>query len=155
MVCLFVLSAVFCLAGVASATGSLPSGNGNPGPLYGTWGFSFVGAFKADHAPGSGNGTFVLDGKGNVTGGAVHCNIEGVQTDAKITGGKYSVSTDGSGYMTINTNSQFCDTGIDGIDLKFSIVDNNDKILFSSDGSDNFYNTGNLLPLTGEADPLH
>lgn len=150
VVCLLAMSAVFWTA--AALAGTLPVGDRSPTLLKGTYGFNFVSHFQVNQAPGGGNGTLVLDGKGNVTGGAAHCNIEGIETDANVTGGKYSLNHDGSGYMTINTDHQFCYTGINGIDLKVSVVHRGAKFLFSSDASNNFYLTGYYMPATGEAE---
>ncbi len=151
--------AAMVAATVAMAAGTLPPGNRNPALLNGTFGFSFNGGFYNDTtARASGAGTITFDGRGNVVGGIIHCDENTGQRDSAITGGRYSVNLDGSGYVTINTalsgpnDDYVCNTGNAGVDLFISVVSGGAKIRFATDGSGNFYDTGYFVPFNGEMD---
>ncbi len=142
-----------CAVGVANAT-SLPAGNRNPAILSGSYGYNFSGG-DADQGSGNiavGSGTIKFDGRGNVISGIVNCNNGGEFT-SNITGGAYTVNNDGTGFITINTDTEVCGDQ-PGIDLRISIVNGGARVLLSTDGSNLFYPTGGDGPAAGEFDKL-
>ncbi len=149
--------AAMLAATAAMATGVLPPGNRNPALLNGTFGFSFNGGYFSDSTVrASGAGTITFDGRGNVVGGIIKCDIYGGQWNSAITGGSYSVNLDGSGYVTIDTahsgpnDANVCNAFNAGVDLFISVVSGGTKIHFATDGSNNFHGTGEFVPFNGE-----
>ncbi len=140
------------LVATAVRAGTLPPGNRNPSYLSGTFGFRFSGGEPGTDRV-SGVGTITFDGRGNVVGGIFHCDINGAQYNPPIEGGRYSINIDGSGYATIDTGASLC-SHAEGVDLYLNIVNGGATVLFATDGSDNFYNTGFFSPFDGEMHPL-
>ncbi len=112
------------LVATAAGAGTLPPGNRNPAYLNGTFGFQFNGASENEFHSISGVGTITFDGRGNVVaGGIIRCNdlVSPAQFNSPITGGSYSLNTDGSGYVTINAGGYVCDEDL-GVDLNINVV---------------------------------
>ncbi len=93
-----------------------PTGKGNPGLLKGTYGFNFDGGYtvQEDGHRHVGSGSFIFDGKGDLTGGQVYCNDDFFETTSNIVDGFYLLNTDGTGFMSVDLDSQFCDTEFPG-----------------------------------------
>ena len=141
-----------------AGTPTLPPGNSSGGVIRGTYTFHFNGGVTNDTSSrASGVGTITFDGGSHVTGGIIQCDKGAAQRSSAITGGSYSVNSDGSGYVTINTatsgpNSDTVCAEQHGVDLYLGIANSGKKIHFATDGSDNFYNTGEFCPFNGEMD---
>jgi hypothetical protein len=127
--------------GVARAFTCVDSapGGGSPAIISGTYTINFLGSEYDDSgdAPLAGSGSVTVDGKGDVTGGVIRCNQFDSEWTSPITGGCYTVNTDGTAFMTITTNSE--DNGVcdfaDGVDLQLAISFAGNQFQFSSDGS--------------------
>jgi len=69
---------------------------GSKAILTGNYTFSFLGDNVTAKTPLAGSGSVTLNGAGGVTGGIIHCNQDG-QYDTPITGGCYTINSDGTG----------------------------------------------------------
>jgi hypothetical protein len=146
--------------GVARAlncTNSAPGG-GSKAILSGTYTLNFLGsAWDEDgDVPVAGSGSVTLDGKGDVTGGVIRCNFDRDEIISPVTGGCYTVNTDGTAFMTIATGSDVCDEEEEkaGVDLQLAISFAGNQFQFSSDASDTNFNTGADVPFSGTANRL-
>jgi hypothetical protein len=146
-------------AGVARALDCVDSapGGGSKAILSGTYTMNFLGglALVDGDFPTAGSGSVTVDGKGDVTGGVIRCNTEGLEVTSPITGGCYTVNRDGTAFMTISTSSSVCvSAGLDGVDLQLAISFAGNQFQFSSDGSDANFDTGANIPFAGTANRL-
>ena len=81
-------------------------------------------------------GTFIADGKGNITGGMEDVNADGTPSNAiAITNGTYTVSADGRGAMTLNLGTSTLDFGI-------TLTSNSDGLLIDETSNSNQASTG-------------
>jgi hypothetical protein len=130
--------------GVAQATVTpLTCTNGGDGAgskaiLAGTYTFSFLGNNVTGVSPLAGSGSVTLNGGGGVLGGVIRCNQD-AEWDSPITGGCYSINSDGTGWLAITTSSVVCGKH-DGVDLQLAIVPFINGLIgsefqFSSDGN--------------------
>jgi len=157
LVGLLAMGALLVATTAPRANLTLPAGNRSPGLLNGIYAFSFNGGVANDTAARvSGAGTIQFDGAGDVIAGIIHCQKGTTEYNSAITGGSYSVNTDDSGYVTINTattgpNSDAVCNEQNGVDL-FLAIASGGRVHFATDGSSNFYNTGSKVPFNGEMD---
>ena len=140
--------------GVARATLSCGSGTASKKDLKGTYTFNFSGTETEEdgYYPLAASGSVTLDGKGNVTGGVINCNIYEEEYTSTINGGCYTINSDDTGFMTITTTGDdVCDYDT-GVDLQLAISNGSgSQFQFSSDGSDTNFDTGAGDPFTGTA----
>ncbi|MGC2209159.1 MAG: hypothetical protein WA532_03510 [Candidatus Korobacteraceae bacterium] len=124
--------------GVAQASPVLHCTNGgdeagSPGTLAGTYTFSFFGAYTTGVPPIAGTGSVTLNGNGKVTGGIIRCN-QYTQYNTPITGGCYTINSDGTGFIAITTALPVCHQ-FDGVDLGIAVSQPGGvQFQFSSDG---------------------
>ena len=129
--------------GVARAFTCVDSapGGGSPAIISGTYTINFLGSSRDDSgdSPLAGSGSVTVDGKGDVTGGVIRCNQFDNEWTSPITGGCYTVNTDGTAFMTIQTSTSEGSSGVcnfeDGVDLQLAISFAGNQFQFSSDGS--------------------
>ena len=133
-------------------------GNKNLVRFTGTFAFSFDGGSAVTNNENSkssrisGNGVFVVDGKGNVVGGKVYCNQidsysggtnKGFEWVGTIIGGKYTVNASGIGGMywqfrnftadaPISVSVNFCDSHEAAIEFTFALLQGENQLLFAS-----------------------
>ena len=93
---------------------------GSKAILTGKYTFSFLGNNVTAKTPLAGSGAVTLNGAGVVTGGIIRCNQD-TEWDTPITGGCYTINSDGTGFLAITTNSPVCNKD-DGVDLQLAIV---------------------------------
>lgn len=140
--------------GVAkAATLVCTSGGDDAGPtgqLNGTYNFSFLGSNIDSNSPLAGSGSVTLDGKGNVTGGVIRCNQAGAENVTPITGGCYTINSDGTGFMAIVTTTLVCGKD-NGVDLQLAVGTAGKQFQFSSDGGIVNSKTGWSDELSGTA----
>ena len=153
--CIAVTAAVMSLSSMARAKCTkVPIGNGSPALLSGTYDYNFSGG-NFNYTGGAsrmvGAGTIAFDGRGNVTGGTIHCNVVRGEFAAKIISGQYIVNKDGTGFMTLNMSAAVC-AGLDGIDLDFGTTSGGAEILFASDGGGVCWLTGKDVVIAGTAE---
>ncbi len=114
---------------------------GSPATLAGTYTFSFFGANVTNVSPLAGSGSVTLNGNGKVTGGIIRCNQDG-QINTPITGGCYTINSDGTGFIAITTSLAVCGK-YDGVDLQIAVSQPYGvQFQFSSDGNDVNSETG-------------
>ena len=81
-------------------------------------------------------GVFIADGNGNITGGMEDVNADGTPSNAiVITNGKYTVSADGRGAMTLNLGTSTLDFGI-------TLTSTSDGLLIDETSNSNQASTG-------------
>jgi hypothetical protein len=81
-------------------------------------------------------GTFVADGKGNITGGIEDVNAAGTPSNAiAITGGTYTLSADGRGALTLNLAQSTLNFGI-------TLASTSDGLLIDETSNSNQASTG-------------
>ncbi len=123
------------------------------GALRGTYNFAFHGSveYHSGNFPTVGSGSFKLDGNGNVIGGTLTVNCAGLQTGGKIVGGCYAVNgPTGLGFMSLELSPPASSCFLDpGVDLDFA--SNGAGIFFASDGSEENFSTGAVIPFAGVA----
>ena len=110
--------------GVAHAVLNCTNGGdaaGSKAILTGTYTFSFLGNNVTGVSPLAGSGSVTLNGAGGVTGGISRCNQDG-QWFSPITGGCYSIDSDGTGLLAITTNLAVVCGKHEGVDLDLAIV---------------------------------
>ena len=142
--------------GVAQALTCTNGGDaaGSKAILAGKYTFSFLGNNVTAKSPLAGSGSVTLNGAGGVTGGVIRCNQD-TEWDSPITGGCYSINSDGTGWMAISTTTVVCGKD-DGVDLQLAIVpfingQIGSQFQFSSDGNDINSNTGFSDAFSGTA----
>ncbi len=146
--------------GVAQAVPVCTNGGDDAGStaiLRGTYTFSFLGNNVTGVSPLAGSGSVTLNGAGGVVAtGTINCNHTG-QYNTPITGGCYTINSDGTGFMAILTSSPVCNR-YDGVDLQLAIIPYINSVIggefqFSSNGSNPAVNslTGYSLPFSGTA----
>jgi hypothetical protein len=139
--------------GVARATLNCGSGTASKKNLKGNYTLNFSGTEYDEDGdyPFAASGSVTLDGKGNVTGGVINCNIYEEEYTSIINGGCYTVNSDDTGFMTITTTSDICDW-YEGVDLHLAISNGSgSQFQFSSDGSDTNFETGEFEVFAGTA----
>lgn len=107
------LWAAACSSGHTTITPPPPAGNFTAASLRGTYAFATSGEVTTSSSastPLTRTGSFVADGRGNITGGVYDVvNAGGLGTTPTqpnpITGGSYTVNADGRGTLTLNVNS--------------------------------------------------
>jgi hypothetical protein len=108
---------------------------GSPATLAGTYTFTFSGAHVTTLSPLAATGSVTLNGNGKVTGGVIRCNQDRQEWDAPITGGCYTINSDGTGFMAITTSAIVCDESF-GVDLQIAVSQPGGvQFQFSSDGN--------------------
>ena len=127
---------------------------GSKAILAGKYTFSFLGNNVTGVSPLAGSGSVTLNGAGGVLGGVIRCNQD-TEWTSTITGGCYSINSDGTGWLAITTDFQVCGKH-DGVDLQLAIVPFIDgqigaQFQFSSDGNEVNSNTGFSDPFSGTA----
>ena len=76
-----------------------------------------------------------------MTGGIIRCNQDG-QFNTPITGGCYTINSDGTGFIAITTSLAVCGK-YDGVDLQIAVSQPYGvQFQFSSDGNDVNSETG-------------
>ena len=114
---------------------------GSPATLAGTYTFSFFGANVTNVTPLAASGSVTLNGNGKVTGGIINCNQDG-QFNTPITGGCYTINSDGTGFIAITTSLAVCGK-YDGADLQIAVSQPYGvQFQFSSDANDVNSETG-------------
>ena len=129
-------------------------GAGSKAILTGKYTFSFLGNNVTAKTPLAGSGAVTLNGAGGVTGGIIRCNQD-TEWDTPITGGCYTINSDGTGFLAITTNSPVCNKD-DGVDLDLAIVpfingQIGSQFQFSSDGGEINSGTGFSDAFSGTA----
>jgi len=133
--------------GVAKAS-DCGGGTVSPGLLTGNYTLSFQGINDAANSPFAGSGSIHLDGKGNVIAGIINCNFSGTEYHSTISGGCYSINSDGTGFMEIATTEDVvCGKAAD-VNLQLAIVSGGRQFQFSSDADTT---TGTNRPFSGTA----
>ncbi len=127
---------------------------GSKAILAGKYTFSFLGNNVTGVSPLAGSGSVTLNGAGGVTGGVIRCNQDG-QWYSTVCGGCYSINTDGTGWMAIETSSPVCNKHY-GVDLQLAIVpfingQIGSQFQFSSDGGEINSGTGFSDAFSGTA----
>jgi hypothetical protein len=94
-----------------------PTGGFTPASLNGTYVFSTLGSDAVNGSLLAIVGTFTANGSGGITGGTVDMNDSGFSAPVRglaITGGKYSVTSDGRGQATLSARTPFANSiGLD------------------------------------------
>jgi hypothetical protein len=109
--------------GVAQAVLICADGGNEAGSLAtlaGTYTFTFLGNNITGASPLAGSGSVTLNGNGKVTGGIIRCNQAG-QFTTPITGGCYTINSDGTGFIAITTSELVCGSGYEGVDLDIAV----------------------------------
>ncbi len=144
------------VATAAKAQVSVPPGSRNPAILNGTFVFSFLGGYDVQdegHTK-AGTGSITFDGRGNISGGVIHCNDNQTEYNSTITGGKYSVNLDGTGFAAVVTATKVCDGDGNGIDLQLTVGAGGSRLRFATDASDLNTDDGQKIVIAGEGEPL-
>ena len=140
--------------GVARATLSCGSGTASKKNLKGNYTLNFSGTEYDEDGdyPFAASGSVTLDGKGNVTGGVINCNIYEEEYTSTINGGCYTINSDDTGFMTITTTGDdVCDYDT-GVDLQLAISNGSgSQFQFSSDASYTNFETGEFEVFAGTA----
>jgi len=107
--------------GVAQAL-NCGSGTASKAILSGTFTLNFLGGGVEEDGndPAAESGSVTVDGKGDVTGGVIRCNIGEAEYVTTISGGCYTINSDGTGFMAITTDDRVCDQR-SGVDLQLAI----------------------------------
>ncbi len=127
---------------------------GSPATLAGTYTFTFSGAnVLTNVSPLAASGSVTLNGNGRVTGGIINCNQAG-QFNTPITGGCYTINSDGPGFIAITTSLAVCGQYV-GVDLQIAISQPYGvQFQFSSDANDVNSETGFHDAFSGTANRL-
>ena len=124
---------------------------GSPATLAGTYTFTFLGNNINAVSPLAGSGSVTLNGNGKVTGGIIRCNQAGEEWKSPITGGCYTINSDGTGFIAITTSVVVCGKD-DGVDLQIAVSQPYGvQFQFSSDGGIVNSQTGWSDPFSGTA----
>ena len=156
--CLTVVAVVFWAVAIGSAQAvvTCPSGDkAATGRVTGPYNFNYFGtiAQHAGNEPVAGTGSFVADGKGNITGGTFNMNCEGFEFNDAVTGGCYSINQDGTGFISLVFSGAPCFFGSNskGVDLDIIVNSTASEISFASDAGDRNFFTGLEIPFSGVA----
>jgi len=156
---LTVVAVLFWAAAIGSAQAvTCPSGNNKSaiGRVSGPYNFNYAGtiAQHAGNEPVAGTGSFVADGKGNITGGTFNMNCEGFEFKDTVAGGCYSINQDGTGFISLVFSGPvpcFFGSNSAGVDLDIIVNSTGSEISFAGDASDRNFFTGLAIPFSGVA----